>query len=75
MNDGYQGFECRICGKALYSFLSVEQHTASSSEKFVELTCSSGHTDRYRVSELKVVRVKLAPAGITEHKLAKAAVG
>ena len=77
MSNGYARFECRICGELVYSSISLEQAAAipaeKSSERLVELTCSSGHSDQYSAREIK--RAEPKPVGIVKGKLAKAAFG
>jgi hypothetical protein len=77
MSNGYARFECRICGELVYSSIPLEQAAAipaeKSSERLVELTCSSGHSDQYSAREIK--RAEPKPVGIVKGKLAKAAFG
>jgi hypothetical protein len=77
MSNGYARFECRICGELVYSSIPLEQAAAIPAEKsgdrFVELTCSSGHSDQYSAREIK--RAETKPLGIVKGKLANAAFG
>jgi len=77
MSNGYARFECRICGELVYSSIPLEQAAAIAAEKsgdrFVELTCSSGHSDQYSAREIK--RAETKPLGIVKGKLANAAFG
>jgi hypothetical protein len=71
-NHGYARFECRICGELVYSPISPE-NIDNSKEKAVELTCSAGHTDQYRVRDSDTVATK--PAGRLKVRYAKAVGG
>jgi hypothetical protein len=73
MSNGYARFECRTCGELVYSPVSSEQHGDGSAERSWELTCSSGHTDQYRLREIKIVEAK--PAGRLKIRYAKAVGG
>jgi hypothetical protein len=73
MSNRYARFECRTCGELVYSPVTSEQYGAGSTERFWELTCSNGHTDQYRLGEIKVVESK--PAGKLKLRYAKAVGG
>jgi hypothetical protein len=62
----------------VYSPVSLEKNLEKNTETFakekaIELTCSGGHTDQYRPSEIELVESK--PAGKLKVRYAKAVGG
>jgi len=74
MSSAYSRFQCRICGRPIYSTLTIELNgEAPSEEKTVELTCSGGHSDQYNARELVLAETK--PPGRLQTRRAMAAGG
>lgn len=62
ISSSYARFACRTCGETVYSPILMEELEGGfSKSKTLELSCSSGHSDQYRMEE--VVLVPNRPAG------------
>ncbi len=81
MNNRYARFNCRICGELVYSPIALDQNSnpfflenkltdQTKSQPTMELTCSGGHSDLYRMPEIKFVDFK--PAGRVQFRRAMA---
>ena len=54
MPDGLSRLECSICGQSIYFSVTDENESVDrGQDKFIEVTCPRGHSDRFTAAELR----------------------